>query len=252
MNRQELRALFMTTIPEIFKDLDGGEHLKSALLKLTAALPKARRIDAEQVQNRIHIDSSPWFANEEKAPYLDTIQKAIWQNRELKLLYRKRDGTTVPRRIQPYGLVAKAGIWYLVRSREGEMAAYRVSRIVEADLTDHYFERQPDFDLPVFWKTYCREFEASRPVYPVTVNFSSEIIPYLNQIFGDGLASVFTENPTLDEKGRLKVDLTFETKETALVKLAGLGAKVEVLEPKKLRDDILNMARKTVGLYSPA
>ena len=60
LNEGEVRALFMMQIPDALAQLGVSQELKAALLKLTAALPAARRADEEKVRQRFYLDSTPW------------------------------------------------------------------------------------------------------------------------------------------------------------------------------------------------
>src|SRR5205823_13784429 len=72
------------------------------------------------------------------------------------------------------GLVLKAGCWYLVAAAEGDVRVYRVSRILEVNITEEHAERPRRFDLRAFWSTWLAEFEASRPAYPAVVRVSGD------------------------------------------------------------------------------
>ncbi len=56
----ETRALFMLSIPDALAELGLSQQLRSALLKLSAALPAARRDDEAQVRQRFYLDSAWW------------------------------------------------------------------------------------------------------------------------------------------------------------------------------------------------
>ena len=53
--------------------------------------------------------------------------------------------------IEPFGLVLKAGIWYVVARRDGALRTYRISWILAAACLDETFERPADFDLAAYW-----------------------------------------------------------------------------------------------------
>src|SRR2546425_832672 len=102
-------------------------------------------------------------------PCLRTIQAAAWQDRKLLLTYRKANGEIIERIVDPLGLVAKAGIWYLVGAMNGKMRVLRISRVQAATITEGPCQRPEGFDLATFWTEWSAEFRASWPQYPVTV-----------------------------------------------------------------------------------
>jgi predicted DNA-binding transcriptional regulator YafY len=66
----EVRALFMLSIPAPLAELGVSQELEAALLKLSAALPAARRYEENRVRQRILLDSIPWFHPHEPVPHL--------------------------------------------------------------------------------------------------------------------------------------------------------------------------------------
>src|SRR5688500_17436724 len=120
-------------------DLGLGQSLEGAILKMAASLPRLQRAGVERMRRRIHLDAAGWFQFEEPVPHLHILQEALWQERRLRLVYRRSDGGWVKRLVEPYGLAAKAGIWYLVGMTLRKTVIYRVSRIQEASLTDGHF-----------------------------------------------------------------------------------------------------------------
>jgi predicted DNA-binding transcriptional regulator YafY len=252
LTQDEVRALFMLSIPAPLAELGVSQELKAALLKLAAALPAAHRHDEERVRQRVHLDSTWWFQSREPVPHLKTIQQAVWQDRKLHLthhLYLHFE-TYVERLVKPYGLVAKAGVWYLVCERDGYLRAYRVSRISEARLLNETFERAPDFDLAAFWKAWCAEYEENRTHYLVTARVAPDFVRFLPLYFGDGIRAQVAQAGPPDAQGWITLTLPFERLEEARERILGFGRAVEVLEPLALRLSVLDFATQIVALYN--
>lgn len=250
LTEEEVRALFMLSIPSPLADLGVSQELKAALLKLSASLPATQRRDAEHVRQRFHLDASGWFQPEEPVPHLPTIQAAVWGDRQLWMRYRRGDGAERERIVAPYGLVAKASVWYLVAAVEEQVRIYRVSRVQEAALVEESFERPDDFDLATFWTAWCAEFESSRPRYPVTLRVAPEFVPVLPQILGEGVRAQIHAAGPADDEGWITLSLTFETLGIARSRVLGFGTMVEVLEPHELRASVLDLARRIVAFYA--
>ena len=252
LTQDEVRALFMLSIPAPLIDLGVSQELKTALLKLSAALPASRRYDEERVRQRVHLDSVGWFQPREPVPHLQTIQQAIWQDRRLDLTYTYPFGfgAEVERLVDPYGLVAKTSIWYLVCARDGRMRVYRVSRVSDARISDESFERPADFDLTAFWQAWCAEVEENRPRYPVTLRVAPELIPLLPRYFNGQIHAPVEQAEPPDAEGWITLALFFETLEDARERILGLGRAVKVLEPEALRKSVLDFATQIVALYA--
>jgi predicted DNA-binding transcriptional regulator YafY len=244
----EVRALFMLSIPEALTKLGVGQELKVALLKLSAALPDARRRDEERVRRRFHLDSTPWFQGEEPVPHLQTVHQAVWQDRKLYLTYRLPFAIEVKHLVEPYGLVAKAGVWYLVYARDG-MRIHRVSDLADARMSDESFERPADFDLAAFWKEWCAEREKSRTFFPVTVRVAPDFVSELPRYFGTRVRATIAQAGPPDDEGWITLELPFESLGAARERILGLGRAVEVLEPQALRMSVVDFAVQIVALY---
>ena len=130
--------------------------------------------------------------------------------------------------VEPYGLVAKANVWYLVCAAGGRALAHRVSHIVEAQALDEPFERPPDFDLARFWEGWCAEFQKSRPRYPVAARVAPHALQALSHMLG---GRVETAAGDADAEGWTTATLTFETLEDARNRLLSLGGAVEARVP---------------------
>ncbi|RPJ24298.1 MAG: WYL domain-containing protein [Chloroflexi bacterium] len=245
----EARALFMMSIPAPLMQLGVGEKFKGALLKLSASLPNTRRADEVRTRQRIHLDSSWWFQSQQQVPYLPVIQQALWQDRCLRIKVRwEFFNTEFEQDAEPYGLVAKANIWYLVYGRGGTPKVTRVSQIVEAELMPECFIRPPDFDLEAFWKHWCRDYE-SQPPFCARVRIAPEALPMLAEYVGDRARGQLVPAPVPDPDGWVTLELPFESFITARTRLLGLGRAVEVLEPVSLRRSLIDFAEQIVGFY---
>jgi predicted DNA-binding transcriptional regulator YafY len=244
LSEGEVQALFMLSIPAPLADLGVSQELKAALLKLSAALPAARRRDQARVQQRFHLDGVGWRQGEEAVPHLTTLHRAVWDDRRLRIAFRLPPlGVTVTQEVAPYGLVAKAGVWYLVYAHKGTVRVRRVSAVLEAETLETSFVRPDDFDLPAFWQAWCARVADNQQSYRVLVRVAPDFLPVLPYYFGKGLLD------TLGDAGEAILELPFESFEAARDRILSLGRGVEVLAPPALRASVLDFAQQIVALY---
>ncbi len=252
LKEAEVRALSQVlsslSVPGSLVDLGLGGALESALLKLSAALPSMHRHSAKGMRGRVHLDTARWFAPKELVPHLQTVQEAVWGERCLKLVYCADDGGVRRRVLEPYGLVAKVGVWYVVGKTARGTRVYRVSRIQEAELGGA-FERPQDFDLTEFWSAWCRDFETSRPTYSVLLRVSKEGADVLPRVLGGWVRETLSSQEE-DAAGWRALHLTFENAEQAVSLLLGLTPLVEVQEPEELRERLVAAAGEVLRLYA--
>ncbi len=246
LNEGEVRALFMMRLPDALAQLGLSQELKAAMLKLTAALPAARREDEEKVRQRFHLDSTPWHQAETAVPHLQTIHQAVWQSQKLYVTYRLPfHAINVQHLVEPYGLVAKASAWYLVYHRDG-FRVHRVADLLAAQAAGESFPRQPDFDLAAFWQDWCAQQETNRSLYPVTVRVAPHFIAELPRYFGNQVDDQFISSAT---NGGVTLTLHFESLGAARAQLLGFGHAIKVLEPRALRASIHDYALQIAALY---
>jgi predicted DNA-binding transcriptional regulator YafY len=248
LNADEVRALFMLSIPAPLARLGIDEHLRTALRKLAAALPEARRDDERRVRERFHLDATWWQEADEPVPFMGILHDAVWNDRRLLVTHRPPFAAEMVALIDPYGLVAKAGVWHLVFGRGGRARAQRVSAFTDVRDAGETFARPPAFDLVAFWSDWCREQESELGRYRVRVRVSPAAMSELRRRVGARVGGASSAGPG-EREDWLCPHLTFESMEQAREQILGLGRGVEVLEPEALRLTVADYARQIVDLY---
>src|SRR5213080_337760 len=188
LDATEAEALFVGPAAE----LGFGRELAAARLKLLASLPAELQERAGRAARLFHVDTRGWFREEDRVPHLPLIAGALWRGRRLDIRYR--EGTAVvSRRLDPLGLILKAGVWYLLAQRRGEERVYRVSRIVSARERQEPCGRPDGFDLAAAWARRSEAFERGRTTIDVTVRVPRSQVRYLRgaRVVEDG------ERPTV-------------------------------------------------------
>jgi predicted DNA-binding transcriptional regulator YafY len=246
LNEAEIQALFLTRPPRLLADLGLDKAAEAGLIKLLAALPATHQRGAEDVRQRIHVDAAGWRQSDEAVPWLPLLQEAIWQERKLRFTY-ERGADAVERLADPLGLVAKGSVWYLVAAVEGTIRTYRVSRIQRATLTDEPCVRPPDFDLASYWEQSTASFITNLPRYPATLRADPAILPWMRQ--AGRYARIEREDPP-DTDGWVRLAMVFEDEHSACEYALSFGARIEVLEPLALREQVLRAAAGIVALYA--
>jgi predicted DNA-binding transcriptional regulator YafY len=233
LDATEAEALFVGPAAE----LGLGRELAAARLKLLASLPQELQERAGRAAQLFHIDMRGWFREEDRATHLPVVAGALWRERRLAIRYRE-GSKVVSRRLDPLGLVLKAGVWYLLATRRGEDRVYRVSRIVSARELAEPSPRPEGFDLAATWLRRSEEFERSRRQIVVTVRVPRSDVRYLRDahVVEDG------ERPTVRAR--------FDHLDHAFHSLLSWGPYAEVVDPPELRERIARAASETAALYA--
>jgi predicted DNA-binding transcriptional regulator YafY len=247
MNEAEIQALFLARSPHLLDDLGLGKAAEAAFIKLFATVPASTRRDAESANQRIYVDVTGWNRSEETVPLLPLLQEAVWRERKIRFKYQRGEGCDVERLVDPLGLVAKGSVWYLVAAIDGDIRNYRVSRMLEAEMTDQTFVRPESFDLVKHWHQSAAAFKSSIPGYQVIVRIHPEA---LNRLYIIGRFSRVERVDPPDEEGWRQVSIWFQFEDDACECLLGFGDQLEALEPHELRQKLFNRAEQVVEFYS--
>ncbi|GAB3851175.1 helix-turn-helix transcriptional regulator [Dactylosporangium cerinum] len=249
LSRAEAEALFLSGLPGPARDMGLGDVLAVAELKVAAALPAPIRDAAGQARQRFHLDVPGWFEDPaQPPPWLAELARAVWDDRVVRLRYRRRD--IVTRTVEPYGLVLKNGAWYLVGrvSTSDDLRVYRVDRIVDLTTEEAAFTRDPAFDLPGFWAARADDFVRQVLAERVTIRVTPHGL-WLLRYSVEALAVREAVHHPADEQGRVVLQLPVESVEVAYTQLLKLGPEVEVLDPPSLRDLMRTAAARMTALY---
>jgi len=249
LTAKEAEALFMSGVPGPVGELGLGTVLGAAQLKVLAALPKELADRATVTRQRFHLDAPTWFKSGRNEPHLTAIATAVWDDQRVRIRYRRAGAAELDtRELEPYGLVLKAGTWYLVARREGEMRTYRVSRIDKVDILDESFDRPADFDLARFWGEMVAEFEANAPAVETTLLASASALESLQRMSRYGGRALRSQEALPD--GRTRCVFAFESFNDAYLDVLSLGTGVEVEEPEALRTRIIDLAGALHSMYA--
>jgi predicted DNA-binding transcriptional regulator YafY len=246
LTAEESKALFVLLSGSAHADLGLGQAIGSALRKVMAALPAPHRPDADLTSRRILIDPVRWLGTAGQLD-LSAFQEAVFGDRRLRLRYRRgRDNTVQTYTLDPYGLVNKAGVWYLVADHEGEPRLFRTDRVRSATVLDEPVRRRPGVELAEVWDVLRRAIDDVPKPLAVTVRVRDEMLATFLRVQITDLAPV--EPRPADVPGWTVVELSFRSPLAAQTLLA-FGADVEVVSPQDLRGHLAAQAAATVALY---
>lgn len=245
---REAAAIF--AMPSLLADVGLGSALSAAQSKVLAGLPAELREYASAVASRFHLDAPGWFQQTESASQLTVVAEAVASSRRLRMEYQ-RGPTVVTRELDPFGLVVKAGVWYLVGQVGADIRTYRVARIVSASVLSA-FERPADFVLAKWWEEASARFERSLLRETVRLRLSRHAVKALRSVTDPDTAAmaVATAGPP-DADGWREVSLEVESLPVATTQLLSLGVGVEVVAPEALRTALAELGLAIAARNAP-
>ena len=218
------------------------EAAQGAMAKLENILPNEQRGEIDWarrslVATNLHrADPSAFF------PILEDLRKAARERHQISAVYQSAANTeTTERKIDPYALVFRAGLWYLVGYCHLRTAprTFRVDRIQQLSILSQSFEMPEDFDI----YSYLENEFKDQPVVRARLHFAPEA------------AQIIRSNRFLWESIQEEQDGSIVTTQTApdLYWMASMvmsfASLVTVLEPPELQEMVRDWAQATANLY---
>lgn len=206
-----------------------------ALAKIARVLPDRLTRRVERLRDRVSLSGEPDPAPVSSEVLL-VIAEAVRRRRSLDIDYARGDGKRSTREIEPLGLVARRGRWYVPARdrRSNEVRTFRADRIARATIGDPAAPPDPDFDpaehvvqmlarLPRAWAI---EVQLDAPVSDIAAR-----VP----------ATVAELSPA---GSGTRLELRADSLEWVAGVLAGLGADFQVIRPDELREHVAALASR--------
>jgi predicted DNA-binding transcriptional regulator YafY len=212
-----------------------GPATESALAKVQRVLPKALGERVAAIQETLGLTLHRREAVAPETTTVLTLAAAAHQHRRVHLEYGSWRGERTSRELDPYGLVAHGGRWYVTGfdHRRSEVRTFRLDRIAGLRLTAETFTPPDDFD----------------PVGHVVTSLAN--VPYAHEV-------EVTLHTTLEQAGRRiprsAARLTSAGEGAVLLQgraesldgmaqlLAGLGWPFVIHKPAALREAVVRQA----------
>jgi predicted DNA-binding transcriptional regulator YafY len=220
--------------PRLAADLGVGSALETAMEKIAGAGGRA----VDQGRAFVLVDVDPWMRSAEPVPLLPQIHDGVLSGKRLELGYRDSDGRAKRIIADPLGLVAKAGIWYLVTA---EPALLRVSRINSCSVRTEPAVRPDGADLATTWAALRDKVELRPRDLDVTLTVRPEFRGRVHRVLATHLRPPHPGGDTLR--------LSFTSVPHAVGSLLGLGTSIEVTGPGEVREALVAGAEAIISLY---
>ncbi|MGW2543543.1 helix-turn-helix transcriptional regulator [Kitasatospora sp. NPDC001574] len=264
LSAAEAQALFLLVGPAAAVS---GEA-KAALRKLVRALPRTFRADAEAAADAVVIDPTGWGGRDRHRPgTVGLLQEAVVRRRQVRLTYTGASGERTERLVDPWGLVDKDDVWYLLAGTERGRRTFRVDRIAEAEPTGRAAARPDDFTLAAAWEQVVGEVEQRRSRTWATVLVEDRHVRVLRDQFGRhcevlGDAAGSAAGSPADGAdaglgghrghgdGRIRVRVGAPTPLDVARHLAGWGAQAEVVEPLAVQEELARLGAELTARYT--
>jgi proteasome accessory factor C len=211
--------------------MEEADALRRGLAKLGRALGASEEADSPI---KVELDRDP-------ASHLEALNDALERSVQIDIEYFSAGrGELTERRVEPWGLIAAAGRWYLVGldHRSGEDRMFRVERIKSVTTTEEPAEIPSGFD-PERYKGAFRAGQAGD-------RMSLEISPAVQRWFEEYYPVV---SKRIVADGWMQVELVTSAPRWGAVLLLRLGAEARATQPTEIADEARALAERIASVH---
>ncbi len=216
-----------------FTTIDDSAKIKTLLAKL--------RLNSDNkmlLENDIVIDFTTWNYNSALIEKIKSLRKAIATKTLIKMHYYSGTGYS-ERTVEPYKLIFKQEYWYLFGfcKKHNDFRIYKLSRIVEMELTDIHFEERQDYEIPELKSDFVN---SAGQLVTVRMDTSYEFLAI--DFFG-------AENIYKDDSENILVTFQTEDIDWAISVFTQFGGKAEVISPDYARNKMRDFLKQAIKQY---
>ncbi|WP_159613454.1 YafY family protein [Glutamicibacter sp. JC586] len=234
----ELEALSVT-------GLDGAqlESLKLSAMRKSATLKIAAR-QGTMIETRhepaladlVLVEGSAWFSESNTGVDVADLASALRGRHQMRILYRRsaeeQDSTLV---VDPYGIVAKSGRWYLIADDRGTTRLFALERMTSFEELDAPAALKPAQTLRTMWAALKERTENLGHI-SVRVRLKENRLDLARRILGTRIHEVFDA-----DNGWCTAVIRYHDIESVR-QLLQFGNNIEILAPQSARERVRQLS----------
>ena len=244
LNLPEAFSLMLASENMIGSKAPFSPTLEEATQKIFSALPAGLRAAMRDGKEHVLVERAGPIDYSKTDEIFKLVDAATKEHSVLSLVYRGIDDKRGSSRlVNPYGLMLRSGLWYLVAwcQKREEMRIFRLDRISTAQRTGEIFLMPTDFSMTDYMKDAWQVLKGE-PV-DITVRFSGRARRLI-------LEGVWHDSQEVLESNDETTLVAFKIgglREFAAW-LIGFGEEAEVVEPDELRKLVFDIASGAAGV----
>jgi len=138
----------------------------------------------------------------------------------------------------------------VAKSDKAGVRTYRLSNILELEVTDEAFERPADFDLGAWWLASTKRFEKELATGTAQLRVTTSGMKALRELGAAVAQAADASAGEPDEEGWRRVTIPIESIPHAAAQVLRLGAQAEVLRPAALRRALVERVEAVRAVYA--
>ncbi len=248
LNLEFNEALALVTAASFYRgteDERSVEVLDRAIGKITSTLPTGTR---DSLYRLVPLNEIPYrkvSKVDEKHPYREEIYDAIRERHGINIEYNSfYSGKKTHHRVSPYAVIFRKNAWYLIgwTDKHREVRTFRINRIESLRITKREYTIPKDFSIQRYLEKSWDIMTG--PEVDVEVHFTSRVTPLIREINWHP-----TQKLNKLSDGTLQFQVTVAGWEEIGRWILGWGHDAKVINPKDLRDWVVNTAQQMMALY---
>ncbi len=245
VSADELHGLdFAISLLDQFKHLPAIREFEDAIRKIASTV----KINKEARGESDHIQLDKPFIIK-GIEYIEPILKAISERRVLKFTYQKHGSDSTSQvLLEPYIVRESKNFWYIIGNgiskKEPKILTYALDRISGLQITDQVFS-DSNIDKKNFYKNVLGVTLAEGKPEKLELSFTPLQGKYIKTMPIHHSQKILKESKT-----ELRISLELVVNTELKMQLLSYGDNVKVIEPKKLAEEIKEVAVKMAKLYA--
>ncbi len=241
-------ALALITAARFYQAAEGEqaiEGLNSAIHKITSDLPKQTNQTLDQIAPQIEVPHQQVSQIDETQLHKEKLYEAIRERRKVNMAYNSfSSGKREQHRLSPYAILFRKHAWYVIGHAEqlNQILTFRISRIHSLFISHLPYTIPVDFSVQKYMEKSW-DFRLGLETH-VAIEFAPRIAPLIREVSWHSTQQIH-ENAD----GGLRFEATVAGWLEVGWWVLGWGDEAEVIEPKELREWVVETAEKMVEVY---
>jgi len=212
------------------------------LMKIKAILRSSEKQSLAVLDDSIAIsDDNRW----ENKTYLQDIFKGIAAKRILNIEYKKADGTSSNRKLEPIGCYHQFNNWYLVAfcQWQSDYRTFKINRIAHLRVLEQHFDTK-HINLQDYINQQNETWKAQQQFKEIEIAFHKSLIKY-----AESRKYYFGFVKQIEEKEVVRIKFLNSSLELIARWLLQFGDQATVIAPNELKDRLKTLARELYAHY---
>ncbi len=221
-----------------------GEVLQRVFDRMIAALPERIEIAPRELLLRFSLDVAPTV--QVHPDIMNLLVTAIKKSQTIAITYQPlSEDEPKDYTVDPYALRQSHGAWYLAARdhRSGYIPMFNVSRMVTASLTGSEFDYDAcNFDVAAYFEETFGVYETPKR-YKVVIRFSGVAARLVSE------RQWHSSQKIRDIRGGIELEMVVSHLDDIWPWVLSWGKNAKVMQPKALRDIVIDQARQIQAAY---